>query len=237
MNRRQRTAGWMSAAWLLLALVGCDEPPTAPGAAAPTATAQAVAPSSAVESATEFSGGADTKTAAADSPAAPDGAADKPAAKKLRPPRGRSLPTFGDGPPRELAAPARQPLVKKTGQADQITFDTIKFEMEKGGAFERSMLTEKIEALAGKKVELRGYILPSFQQEGIKQFVLVRDNMECCFGPGAALYDCVIVDMKPPHTAKYTVRPVTVVGIFNIDVLVQDGETLAIYHLDGESAQ
>lgn len=236
MNRRQRTAGWISAAWLLLALVGCEEPTGAPGAAAPPA-APAVAPSAAAEAAAEVSGGADSRTAAADAPAAPDDAADKPAAKKLRPPRGRSLPTFGDGPPRELAAPARQPLVKKAGQADQITFDTLKFEMEKGGAFQRSMLTDKIEGLAGKKVELRGYILPSFQQEGIKQFVLVRDNMECCFGPGAALYDCVIVDMRPPHTAKYTVRPITVVGIFNIDVLVQDGETLAIYHLDGESAQ
>ncbi len=44
-----------------------------------------------------------------------------------------------------------------------------------------------------KNVRVRGFILPSFQQSGITQFVLVRDNQECCFGPGAALHDCVVV--------------------------------------------
>ena len=73
--------------------------------------------------------------------------------------------------------------------------------------------------LDGVKVKLRGYILPStlFKETNIDQFVLVRDNQECCFGPGAALFDCVIVEMVPGKTTDFVTRPVTVEGKFKID--------------------
>jgi hypothetical protein len=116
----------------------------------------------------------------------------------------------------------------------EISFDTIKFDMEKGEPFERSMLTDAIEKLNGGRVRIRGYMLPSFQQTGIKQFVLVRDNQECCFGPGAALFDCIIVDMGE-QTTNFSVRPVAVEGTFSIREFKGPDDThLAIYHLDGE---
>ncbi len=54
--------------------------------------------------------------------------------------------------------------------AKNISFDTIKFEMTKGDPFERKMLTESIEKLVGKKVRIRGYILPGTQNTGFDQF-------------------------------------------------------------------
>lgn len=115
-----------------------------------------------------------------------------------------------------------------------LTFDDIKFEMKKGDPFERSMLTEKIEKLEGTTIRIKGYMLPSFQQKGIKQFVLVRDNLECCFGPGAALYDCIIVEMQGSASATFTVKPIAVEGVFKIQEFKgPDGKHLAIYHLDG----
>jgi hypothetical protein len=121
------------------------------------------------------------------------------------------------------------------GKPRDVTFDDIKFDIEKGAAFKRGMLTKKIEELTGKPIRIRGYILPSFQQEGITQFVLVRDNMECCFGPGAALYDCIVVEMEPGKSASFTVRPVTVEGKFEISEFKgPDGKHLAIFHLTGK---
>ena len=81
------------------------------------------------------------------------------------------------------------------------------------------MLTDDVKKLDGVKVKLRGYILPStlFKETNIDQFVLVRDNQECCFGPGAALFDCVIVEMVPGKTTDFVTRPVTVEGKFKID--------------------
>ncbi len=129
--------------------------------------------------------------------------------------------------------------LKTVGGVKEITFDTVKFEMKsKEDPFTREMLTEQIEALAGQKVRVRGYILPGFQQRGLTQFVLMRDNMECCFGPGAWVYDCMIVDMKPGKGADFTTRPIAVEGTFSIqEVADADGVVRAIYHLDGENVK
>ncbi|MAT12005.1 MAG: hypothetical protein CMM02_13475 [Rhodopirellula sp.] len=119
-----------------------------------------------------------------------------------------------------------------------ISFDTIKFDIEKGAPFKRDMLTREIVALEGQLVRIRGYMLPSFQQSGIKKFVLVRDNMECCYGPGAALYDCVIIEMQGTASAEFTVRPMAVEGVFKVSEFKgPDGKHLAIYHIDGRSAK
>ncbi len=122
-----------------------------------------------------------------------------------------------------------------SGRAKEITFDDIKLEMAKGDPYDSSLLTDKIKALDGKRIKIRGYILPGFQQNGIKQFVLVRDNMECCFGPGAMLHDCILVEMVPPAETSFTVRPVSIDGKFTIHEfkIEENGNILAIYHLDG----
>ena len=118
-----------------------------------------------------------------------------------------------------------------------ITFDDIKFDIEKDGDFKRSMLTEKINELDEEDIKVRGYILPTsvFKQNGIKQFVLVRDNMECCFGPGAAIYDCIIVEMKGSASASFTTRPVAVEGKFTVSEYKVGKRLMAIYHLEGVS--
>ena len=124
----------------------------------------------------------------------------------------------------------------KQEKTQAISFDDIKFEMKQDDPFRRSMLTQKIVDYDGQKIKIRGYILPSFKQDGLTQFVLVRDNLECCFGPGAALYDCVMVEMQAGKSASYSVRPVTVEGDFKITEWKDfDGVIRAIYHLDGDA--
>jgi hypothetical protein len=122
--------------------------------------------------------------------------------------------------------------------AKEITFDDIKLEMQKGETYDSSKLTDKVRGFDGKPIKIRGYILPSFQQNGIKQFILVRDNMECCFGPGALLHDCVVVEMIAPATTSYSTRPVSVEGNFSVrELKAPDGTYLAIYHLDGKEVK
>lgn len=123
----------------------------------------------------------------------------------------------------------------------EITFDDLKFDIEKDERFDRKMLTETIEKLNGRKVKLRGYILPStlFKETDIEQFVLVRDNQECCFGPGAALYDCVIVEMVPGKTTDFVTRPVTVEGKFKVQEYVYPDNSghFAVFRIDGETVR
>jgi hypothetical protein len=151
------------------------------------------------------------------------------------------LVAAGCGGPPPVAAPAAAPGAaprRPTAAPREISFDDIKLEMEKGAPFTRDLLPERVTALAGTAIRIRGYILPSFQQTGLTQFVLVRDNQECCFGPGAALHDCVVVRMRPGKTADFSIRPVAVAGTFKIDELrAPDGSHLAIYALDGDEVK
>lgn len=129
-------------------------------------------------------------------------------------------------------AAAIEPTIRDVG------FDDIKLDLKKDQPFATDLLTPKVTELDGARIRIRGYMLPSFQQKGITRFVLVRDNMECCFGPGAALHDCIIVDMVGGASAAFSTRPMTVEGTFKIhEYKGPNGKHLAIYHLDGEAAK
>ena len=214
---------------LFLMPVGCSErvSPAAPKAMAMTSTTEVAASTNddvpkANEAPAETMA-SQPKSEPQASPASERGAMEaksEPAAKPEPKTEPQSLPTEAKKPTRD------------------ISFDTIKFDMKKEDPFDQKMLTPTVKKLVSNKVRIRGYILPSFQQEGLKQFVLVRDNLECCFGPGAALYDCVVVQMNEGKSTDFTTRPVAVEGVFSLDELRDaDGKCLAIYHLQGDKVQ
>jgi len=129
--------------------------------------------------------------------------------------------------------PTAQPDPESSNTPKQfdISFEDLKFEMEKGGDFDRTMLTDKINSYHGATVSIRGFIRPSYSQTGLTKFVFVRDNKECCFGPGAALYDCVLVRLKKGLKTDYTVRPVTIEGKFALKEYKVDGTVWSIYRM------
>ncbi len=92
---------------------------------------------------------------------------------------------------------------KKRGE---ITFDDLKFDMEKGAIFKNDMLGTANWELHEKVWKIRGFILPTtlFSQTGITEFVLVRDNQECCFGP---VPHCTIVSLLRWLPVKPSITP------------------------------
>jgi len=141
-------------------------------------------------------------------------------------------------PPTPPAPAPATPATDRPAAPRDISFDDLKLDLKKGDPFSRDLLPSRVTALETTRIRIRGYILPSFQQTGLTQFVLVRDNMECCFGPGALLHDCVVVRMKPGKTASFSIRPVAVTGTFRVEELRgPDGRHLAIYALDGEAVE
>ena len=193
----------------LASAVGCDQ---ANGVASQTATVPAASPVVAPQQESDAKPGGSPQSRR-DAPARP-----VPQTATTAPQRPAGLPSSG---------------------TKEVTFDDIKLELKKEDPYTPEALTDKVKQLNGQSIRIRGYILPSFQQDGITQFVLVRDNMECCFGPGALLYDCILVQMVAPATATFTVRPVSVEGKFSIDPVKDsvNGRYLAIYHLDGKQVR
>jgi hypothetical protein len=134
---------------------------------------------------------------------------------------------------------ARTVVLEKAGDRSyDKTFDDLRFDIDVGEPFKRDMLPESIEKMVNQKMRIRGFILPTAQSRGLTVFVLVRDNQQCCFGPGAALYDCILVEMQPGKTTEFSIRPVTVEGTFDInEVRGPDGMHLAIYRIVAESVK
>lgn len=132
----------------------------------------------------------------------------------------------------------RVPTRSADGKFD-ITFDHIKFDIPEDEPYASTMLTDQIRQLDGQQVKLRGYIRPSFKQRDLKNFIFVRDDKECCFGPGAALFDCVVVKLAKGKETDYTVRPVAVSGKFVLkEYKGPDGNVWAIYRMkDAEVTQ
>jgi hypothetical protein len=165
---------------------------------------------------------------------------DGSAVAKPAPPNG--TPTASDATTATKRSPLRPgaktvALARAGDRPYDKTFDDLRFDIQPGQPFRREMLPDAVEAMSGQRIRIRGYILPTAQKRGIRTFVLVRDNQECCFGPGAALYDCILVEMKPGTAAEYSIRPVAVEGTFGIEEVKSGDMHLAIYRLDAESVR
>ena len=173
-------------------------------------------------------------------------------AKKVEESTSRPLTSRPD-PRRPAVTPTAEPKTEKqladerkareaARKRGEITFDDLKFDIEKDGVFKPEMITKSLKELDKKTFTIRGFILPTsvFQQTGIKQFVLVRDNQKCCFGPGALLYDCVIIEMAAGKSTNFATRVVTVKGKLEIDpesFRDPDGVCYAVYKMTAEEVK
>ena len=61
-------------------------------------------------------------------------------------------------------------------------------------------------AMNGRQVLLKGYIYPGSKQHGISQFLLVRDQGDCCFGGNPKITDRVLVQLRDTKGISFTPR-------------------------------
>jgi len=87
--------------------------------------------------------------------------------------------------------------------------------------------------LDGKRIRIRGFMYPTFQETGLQRFVLARDNEICCFGRDPKIYDVFGVKMRSGETTNYIQgRPFDVVGVFHIRPQEDDGKLFTLYEID-----
>ena len=98
----------------------------------------------------------------------------------------------------------------------------------------KELMPDWLLGLDGKKIRLRGFMYPTYDTEGIEKFVLARDNQICCFGRDPKVYDLVQVTMKAGKTTNYipAVRAFDVVGIFQINMMSEEGKPYGLYFID-----
>ncbi len=92
--------------------------------------------------------------------------------------------------------------------------------------------------MGGRNVLLKGYMYPGKQQQGITQFLLVRDQGDCCFGGNPKITDRVLVTLTDAKGIAFSSRLRKIAGRFEVrptGAAVLDGGVL--YHLENASVR
>lgn len=88
--------------------------------------------------------------------------------------------------------------------------------------------------LDGHDIFIKGYMYPTRQQEGLKEFVLLKDTGECCFGGNPKLSDMIVVKLQGDLTATHRdMQLVSVAGKFHAGARADSAGLSAVYTLDG----
>ena len=108
---------------------------------------------------------------------------------------------------------------------------------EKGFVEENQQLQvhPDVKALEGEKVFLKGYIYPTGQDKGLRAFLLLKDNGQCCFGGQPELTDRLGVKMMEGKEIDYYSGKVSVAGTFRLnDRFTGQGKLEPIFILEAE---
>lgn len=91
--------------------------------------------------------------------------------------------------------------------------------------------------LEGKKIFIKGFIYPGREKEGIRQFLLVRDQGDCCFGGNPKITDRIQVTLVDPLRLNYQSRLHKVSGVFHVEPVktaVGGAKGGVLYHLKAD---
>lgn len=92
---------------------------------------------------------------------------------------------------------------------------------------------ESATAVDGKLVLLKGYMYPGKEQRGIAEFLLVRDQGDCCFGGNPKITDRVLVRLSDRQGIDFTPRLVKIAGRFAVRPTgVSTLEGGVLYHIE-----
>lgn len=96
----------------------------------------------------------------------------------------------------------------------------------------------RIRALNAKKVVVTGFMLPIKMDQGlVKEFLLVKDPMMCCYGVMPKLNEWVVVKMVAKGVPPLMDVPISFEGKLSVGVLYDNGYLTGLYLLEGEKQQ
>ena len=95
-----------------------------------------------------------------------------------------------------------------------------------------SGLPDEIRALDGKKVLMRGFLMPLTEWDDIHEFSLVETHASCCFGVPPGLSGMVLVHIDAARGLPNTNEPIEAIGTFHVGETSQDGFVLSIFSIE-----
>ena len=96
-------------------------------------------------------------------------------------------------------------------------------------------IPDKIKALDQQKVAITGYMLPTKMEGGlVKEFLLVKDAMMCCYGVMPKINEWVVVKMNGTGVKPLMDIPITFDGKLRVGAMYENGYLTGVYLLEGD---
>lgn len=136
---------------------------------------------------------------------------------------------------------------KRTGAYESLTFDTLASYRIREPNWARlddpeyiatlnidEEIPAQIIALDGSKIEIEGFMLPlEGEFENVRTFVLLKDQMACCFGVIPLLNEWVYVEVPQRKKIRsYQDELVTLRGTLRVGAKFEGDILVGIYHLE-----
>lgn len=98
-----------------------------------------------------------------------------------------------------------------------------------------AQIPERIKALNARQVAVTGFMLPIKMDQGlVKEFLLVKDPMMCCYGVMPKINEWVVVKMTGKGVAPLMDVPISFEGKLSVGELYDNGYLTGLYLLEGE---
>jgi hypothetical protein len=92
-----------------------------------------------------------------------------------------------------------------------------------------------VQALEGQRVRLTGFMLPTRLENGlVREFLLIRSQMTCCYGVAPAPNEWVVVAMMGKGVPQKMDLPLNLYGVLHVGAMFEDHEFSGLYRLDCE---
>lgn len=93
-----------------------------------------------------------------------------------------------------------------------------------------------VKAFSGKKVAVKGFMLPLKVEGGlVTELLLMRDQSMCCFGTVPKINEWIAVKMTSSGVKPLMDQAVTLYGTLKVGAMRENGYLVGIYQMDGES--
>lgn len=182
--------------------------------------------------------------------AVPRGKPIKPLTTEAKP-ESPSKPTQGETPATNAAVPSQGQVAgapaSKPGFAS-VGFDvlaTFKYEVPEDAPATKTnapaadpdtQIPATVKAFSGKKVAVKGFMLPLKVEGGlVTELLLMRDQSMCCFGTVPKINEWIAVKMTSSGVKPVMDQAVTLYGTLKVGAMRENGYLVGIYQMDGES--
>ena len=136
---------------------------------------------------------------------------------------------------------------KRTGEYELLTFNTLTSYRIREPNWARlddpdyvaalnldEEIPPQIRALNGSKIEIEGFMLPlEGEFDNVRTFVLLKDQMACCFGAIPLLNEWVYVEVPQKKKIRsYQDVPISLRGTLHVGAKFEGDILVGIYHLE-----